>query len=102
MKEELTLYVSGTVALMLEANPWLTPDQAKSLLEATATPMPEFGEHEVGAGFLNAYEAVRTALALLVTARGHRSSGELHPQLISAKKTLSSVSSLCHRHGGEK
>jgi len=53
-----TPHVSGTVALMLEANPALTPDQVKSALEATATPMPGYQQHEVGAGYLNAYEAV--------------------------------------------
>jgi serine protease AprX len=53
-----TPHVSGTVALMLEANPALTPDQVKSALERTATPMPGYQQHEVGAGYLNAYEAV--------------------------------------------
>jgi serine protease AprX len=54
-----TPHVSGTVALMLEANPALTPDQVKSTLQLTATPMPGYQRHEVGAGYLNAYEAVR-------------------------------------------
>lgn len=56
-----TPHVSGTVALMLEANPGLTPDLVKFMLEETATPMPGYGAYEVGAGYLNAYEAVRTA-----------------------------------------
>ena len=56
-----TPHVSGAVALMLEANPALTPDQVKSLLQATATPMPAYQRHEVGAGYLNAYQAVRAA-----------------------------------------
>src|SRR2546428_8865664 len=55
-----TPHVSGTVALMLEANPAVTPDQVKSALEATATPMPGYQQHEVGAGYLNAYQAVST------------------------------------------
>src|SRR2546430_7096602 len=54
-----TPHVSGTVALMLEANPALTPDQVKATLEATATPMPGYRQDEVGAGFLNPYEAAR-------------------------------------------
>ncbi|MBI4611886.1 MAG: S8 family serine peptidase [Candidatus Rokubacteria bacterium] len=58
-----TSHVSGTVALMLEANPRLSPDLVKSLLEKTATPMLGFGPHEVGTGYLNAYEAVRAARA---------------------------------------
>lgn len=56
-------HVSGTVALMLEANPALMPDQIKSVLEVTAIPMP-YAEHEVGAGYVNAYAAVSTALTL--------------------------------------
>lgn len=56
-----TPHVSGTVALMLEADPGLTPDLVKAILEGTATPMPEYGKHEVGAGYLNGFEAVRAA-----------------------------------------
>jgi serine protease AprX len=56
-----TPHVSGTVALMLEANPALTPDQVKSVLQASATPMPAYARHEVGAGYLNAYGAVQAA-----------------------------------------
>jgi len=56
-----TPHVSGTVALMLEANPALTPDRVKSLLQATATPMPGYALHEAGAGLLDAFEAVRAA-----------------------------------------
>jgi len=56
-----TPHVSGAVALMLEANPALAPDQVKALLEQTATPMAGYQQHEVGAGYLNAYEAVRAA-----------------------------------------
>lgn len=53
-----TPHVSGTIALMLEANPWLTPDDIKAVLEFTATPMLGYQQHEVGAGYLNAYDAV--------------------------------------------
>jgi len=56
-----TPHVSGTVALMLEANPALTPDEVKSRLESSATPMPGTARHEAGAGYLNAFEAVRAA-----------------------------------------
>jgi serine protease AprX len=56
-----TPHVSGTVALMLEANPTLTPDQVKSTLRGSATPMPDYEEYEVGAGYLDAYRAVTAA-----------------------------------------
>jgi len=50
------------IALMLEANPALTPDQVKTVLTSSATPMPGYAEHEVGAGYLNAYAAVHAVL----------------------------------------
>ena len=58
-----TPHVSGTAALMLEANPGLTPDQVKALLESSATPMSGYALYEVGAGYLNAFDAVTQALA---------------------------------------
>lgn len=56
-----TPHVSGVAALMLEASPNLTPDQIKELLRSTATPMPGYGEHEVGAGYVDAGAAVAAA-----------------------------------------
>src|SRR5882672_5387073 len=54
-----TPHVSGVAALMLEANSALTPDQVKTTLQTSATPMPGYQQHEVGAGYLNAYQAVQ-------------------------------------------
>jgi serine protease AprX len=53
--------VAGTIALMLEANPSLTPAQIRDILQRTATPMPPHFKHEVGAGMLNAQAAVMEA-----------------------------------------
>ncbi|HEX8071544.1 MAG TPA: S8 family serine peptidase [Pyrinomonadaceae bacterium] len=53
--------VAGTIALMLEANPALTPAQVRDILARTATPMPQYSAHEVGAGLLNAHAAVLEA-----------------------------------------
>ena len=50
--------VTGAIALMLEANPNLTPAEVKDILSRTATPMPRYFYHEAGAGMLNTYAAV--------------------------------------------
>jgi serine protease AprX len=56
-----TPVVAGTVALMLEANPRLTPNAVKAILQYTAE--SRSAEHVLaqGAGFLNAKGAVRLA-----------------------------------------
>jgi serine protease AprX len=53
--------VAGAIALMLEANPSLTPADIKDILSRTATPMPQYFFHEAGAGMLNTYAAVLEA-----------------------------------------
>jgi hypothetical protein len=53
--------VSGTIALMLQANPSLTPNLIKAILQYTAQPYPGYNPLREGAGFLNAYGAVRLA-----------------------------------------
>ena len=53
--------VAGAIALMLEANPSLTPAKVKEILKSTATPLASYFEHEVGAGMLNVHAAVLRA-----------------------------------------
>ena len=53
-------HVAGVVALMLDADPTLTPLQVKEILQATATPIP-YATWEVGAGYVDAYAAVKRA-----------------------------------------
>lgn len=53
--------VTGTIALMLEANPNLTPAEVRDILKRTATPLALYYAHEVGAGMLNAHAAVLEA-----------------------------------------
>ncbi|WP_010677130.1 S8 family serine peptidase [Bacillus timonensis] len=57
-----TPHVAGIVALLLEANPELTPDDIKQIIQDTATPMPGYEEWEVGAGYVDAYAAVTKAI----------------------------------------
>jgi hypothetical protein len=53
--------VSGTVALMLQANPSLTPNLVKAILQYTSQRYPGYSPLRQGAGFLNTYGAVRLA-----------------------------------------
>ncbi len=53
--------VSGTVALMLQANPSLTPNAVKAILQYTAQNYSGYDALTQGAGFLNAVGAVRLA-----------------------------------------
>jgi serine protease AprX len=57
-----TPHISGVVALMLSAKPGTHPDIIKNVLENTATPMPDYQEFEVGAGYVQAYDAVTKTL----------------------------------------
>jgi serine protease AprX len=54
-------HVAGVIALMLEANPNLTPAQIRDILQRSATPLPPYYLHEVGSGMLNAQAAVLEA-----------------------------------------
>jgi serine protease AprX len=56
--------VTGTIALMLEANPALTPNLVKAILQYTAEDRPRFDYFSEGAGFLNARGAVQLARTL--------------------------------------
>ncbi|QJX45469.1 S8 family serine peptidase [Hymenobacter taeanensis] len=54
-------HVAGIVALMLDANPSLTPYQVKTILQETTTNLPNRESWEVGSGMANAYAAVDRA-----------------------------------------
>ena len=62
-------HVSGVIALMQQAaratrGVWLTPQQVRNVLQNTARSMtPVYQHHETGAGYVDAYEAVRAAAA---------------------------------------
>jgi serine protease AprX len=51
--------VAGAVALMLEANPKLTPNLVRAILQYTAQTFPNYKTIEQGAGFLDTLSAVR-------------------------------------------
>ncbi|HKP73084.1 MAG TPA: S8 family peptidase, partial [Pyrinomonadaceae bacterium] len=59
-----TPVVSGAAALLLQANPSLTPNLVKALLMYTAQPLKGFNHFEQGAGEINVEGAVRLAEAI--------------------------------------
>jgi serine protease AprX len=56
-----TPLVAGAAALLLQANPRLTPNMVKMILMYTAQPLPGFNMLEQGAGQLNVEGAIRLA-----------------------------------------
>jgi serine protease AprX len=54
-------HLAGVVANILEANPALSADEVKALLEQTATPLGTYDLFEVGAGLANVHAAVDLA-----------------------------------------
>jgi serine protease AprX len=59
-----TPVVTGTVALMLQANPQLTPNAVKAILQYTAQAYQGYDRLTEGAGFLNAKGAVELSAFL--------------------------------------
>ena len=59
--------VAGTVALMIQANPALTPNLVKAILQYTAEHKSRYNELTQGAGFLNARGAVQMARSFATT-----------------------------------
>jgi serine protease AprX len=74
--------VAGTVALMMQANPNLTPNLAKAIIEYTAQDYG-YGSLTQGAGFLNTDGAVRLA-GYLYTAQA----GSVYPSNAAWSRTL--------------
>ena len=75
--------VTGIIALMLEANPNLTPAQIDEILETTAIPCDgqTFKNNEYGAGRVDAYKAVTAAINANSSVRYHISASK-YPQSI--------------------
>jgi hypothetical protein len=64
--------VTGAVALMVQANPNLTPNLVKAVLQYTAQEYPDYDPLTQGAGFLNARGAVDLAKYFATAQPGQR------------------------------
>jgi serine protease AprX len=70
-----TPVVSGTVALMLQANPSLTPNAIKAILQYTSQVYGPYDRLTQGAGFLNARGAIDAARAFAAGGSAARADG---------------------------
>lgn len=81
--------VTGTVALMLQANPAMTPNQVKAILQYTAQVYGRYDPLTQGAGFLNAKGAVTVARFLAASSADHPVSASWSTRLIWGNQLVS-------------
>jgi len=80
-----TPHIAGTVALMLSANPNLDHYQVKQILKDTAIDRGQSGpDNTYGAGFVDAWDAVQAALALLDCPADFNNDGVVDTQDVTA------------------
>src|SRR5262249_53889927 len=88
--------VSGTVALMLQANPGLTPPVIKAILQYTAQPLPGANVLVQGAGLLNVAGAVKVSAVLIPDIANKVGEGKLKvgDPILRSDRTFPAPSSL--------
>ena len=84
-----TPVVSGTVALMLQANPALTPNAVKAILQFTSEIYPAYDRLTQGAGFLNADGAVGVARAFATPGASYTPMAAWSSQIIWGNRVYS-------------
>jgi len=80
--------VAGTIALMLQANPALTPNAVKAILQYTAESHPDADWMTQGAGFLDAYGAVVVARAFASSGAPYTTSASWSGQVLWGNRLL--------------
>lgn len=86
-----TPHVSGAIALMLQANSGLQPADVATILRTTADPMPGYQPYQVGAGYLDAFEATTIAKKTRATGTCVTKSGKQLPTIITQESWNGSV-----------
>ena len=84
-----TPVVTGTVALMVQANPALTPNQVKAILQYTAQAYPGYDGLTQGGGFLNTRGAVQLAKFLAAPSGAYPTAPEWSKRLIWGSYSVS-------------
>ncbi|HUQ29602.1 MAG TPA: S8 family serine peptidase [Usitatibacter sp.] len=87
--------VSGTVALMLQANPGLTPPLVKAILQYTAEALPGQNLVQQGAGLVNVAGALQLATSLAPDIATRISQGQIAPgdSMLAAGKSMPAAQS---------
>jgi serine protease AprX len=80
--------VTGTVALMLQANPDLTPNAVKAIIEFTAQQYAGYDRLTQGAGFLNAKGAVELARTLAASNAEYPSTADWSTQIVWGNRLI--------------
>ncbi len=89
--------VSGTAALMFQANPSLTPNQVKAILQYTAQINPDHDPLTEGAGFLNAKGAVELARYFAAGLATYPSSADWGRRIIWGNKLVTQRAAVARR-----
>jgi subtilisin family serine protease len=88
--------VSGTVALMLQANPGLTPPLVKAILQYTAEALPNQNLMQQGAGLVNVVGALQLATSLTPDVSSRIKAGTLAvgDSMLAAGKAMPAAQSI--------
>ncbi|MGH2471376.1 MAG: S8 family serine peptidase [Candidatus Limnocylindria bacterium] len=86
-----TPHVSGAVALLLQTNPALTPVDVATLLRTTASPMAGYQPYQVGAGYLDAFNATKLAKKFRSTGTCTTKSGKQVRTIVTSESYTGTV-----------
>jgi serine protease AprX len=89
---QATAVTAGAVALLLDAQPNLTPDMVKAVLRKTATPIAGASTRDQGAGLIN-LRAASSPSAQKATARRGRANGSGFARAAAASTSPTTASS---------